>query len=97
MGMMKLKLSKACPSPLRTRSFLGIEFMPHHLRNVSEAGVEDFLENLWDFQTFYSPRLKRVVHRHGFTSLLKLMFENVAHDKCLIFHKKCLAITKARE
>ena len=87
---------KGMPETLKNAQCLGIEFMPHHLRNVSEAGVEDFLENLWDFQTLYSPRLKRAVHRDGFTALLTLMFENDAHDECLIFHKKRLAITKAR-
>ena len=47
------------------------------------------------FKPLYSPRLKRAVHRDGFTALLTLMFENDAHDECLIFHKKRLAITKA--
>ena len=42
---------KGMPETLKNAQCLGIEFMPHHLRNVSEAGVEDFLENLWDFQT----------------------------------------------
>ena len=86
---------KGMPETLKNAQCFGIGFMPHHLRNVSEAGVEDFLENLWDFQTLYSPRLKRAVHRDGFTALLTLMFENDAHDECLIFHKKRLAITKA--
>ena len=87
---------KGMPETLKNAQCLGIEFMPHHLRNMSEAGVEDFLANLWDFQTLYSPRLERAVHRDGFTALLTLMFENDAHDECLIFHKKRLAITKAR-
>ncbi|MGB1005825.1 MAG: FkbM family methyltransferase [Thalassobaculaceae bacterium] len=86
---------KGMTETLKAAKCLGIEFMPHHLRNVSGASVEDFLENLWDFQTLYSPRLKRAAYRDGFTALLTLMFENDAHDECLIFHKNRLAITKA--
>ena len=86
---------KGMPETLENAQCLGIEFMPHHLRNVSEAGVEDFLENFWDFENLYSPHLKRAIHRDGFTALLILMFENDAHNECLFFHKKRLTIDKA--
>ena len=94
-GGAEIDALKGMPETRENAQCLGIGFMPHHLRNVSEAGIEDFLENLLDFQALYSPRLKRAVHRDGFTALLTLMFENDAHDECLIFHKKRLAITKA--
>ena len=86
---------KGMTETLKGAKCLAIEFMPHHLRDVSEASVADFLENLWDFQTLYSPRLKRAAHRDGFTALLTLMYENDVHDECLIFHKNRLVITKA--
>jgi len=85
---------KGMTETLKRAACLGIEFMPHHIRNVSDASVEDFLENLWDFQTLYSPRLTRGVHREGFSDLLNLMFEKDVSDECLIFHKNRLTITK---
>ncbi|MBO6561037.1 MAG: FkbM family methyltransferase [Nisaea sp.] len=82
------------PNTLAKAATLGIEFIPHHLQNVSDIDVEEFLRPLSAFGTMYSPRLSRVERGDKIRELLQQMFEHDISDECLIFHKGPVMVGK---
>jgi FkbM family methyltransferase len=72
---------------LASSKSLIVEFLPHHLRNVSGVGVDEFLSTLPFYQTLRVPSLNKKVNREGFSDLLNYMYENGIGDDGLIFEK----------
>ncbi len=67
---------------------LQIEFIPHHLKNVSGVSVEEFLTLITPhFSQLYIPMLNFSVARKGFRVALKEMYDNNLSDEGIIFTK----------
>jgi FkbM family methyltransferase len=77
-GMMGI-LSKA--------QHLVMEFLPHHLRNVSAVTVEELLKTLPAFQSLTVPSLKKTVGREAFPEILHYLYDNDIGDDGIIFSK----------
>lgn len=86
---------RGMPRILSQAHTVAIEFIPLHFRTVSGLGAEEFLAPFEGFQTLYSPRLRRGVHREGFHALISLMLEQRVSDETLIFHRERLNIVKS--
>ena len=65
-----------------------MEFIPHHLKNISSVSVDDLLEllNMFDYMTIPSKEIK--VAKENFSKVLNWMFENEEIDDGIIFEKK---------
>lgn len=64
-----------------------IEFLPHHLRNVSGVTVEALLALLPGFTTLHVPSLNKTVTTTDFAPLLNYMYERELGDEGIIFRK----------
>lgn len=72
---------------LRHTQTLILEFMPHHLLNVSGVTVEELLQQLTAFNTLTVHSLNKTVDKDGFAPLLNYMYDNQLEDEGLIFSK----------
>lgn len=72
---------------LRHVSTVVIEFIPHHLRNISGVSVDSFLTALSEFTTMTVPRLKKIVGKAEFSELLSYMYDNEIEEGGIIFTK----------
>lgn len=72
---------------LTNSKVLIVEFIPHHLKNVSNINVEDFLQPLLDFDTLFIPSLNTNVNKEGFSNALNKMYEGNLSDDGLVFQK----------
>jgi hypothetical protein len=77
-GMAKILSKAAC---------LVIEFLPHHLRNVSAVTVDEFLKTLPAFRLLTIPSLKKTVGREAFSEILTYMYDNDIGDDGIIFSR----------
>ncbi|ARQ02270.1 hypothetical protein CAK95_26585 [Pseudorhodoplanes sinuspersici] len=67
---------------------LSVEFIPHHLRNVSGIGPRDFLDLIAPhFEHLLIPTLNTRVTKDGFLPALQKMFDQDQVDDGLIFTK----------
>lgn len=74
---------------LRSTQFLVVEFLPHHLRNVSNVSVKDFLDVFSAYFSYlFIPSLGRFVKSEQFYAQLEYMFLNDICDDGLIFLKQ---------
>jgi FkbM family methyltransferase len=65
---------------------LAIEFVPHHLRNVSAVGVEEFLAPISPhFSRLFIPSKSISLGRRDFLPTLQKMFERDEGDEGLVF------------
>jgi FkbM family methyltransferase len=70
---------------------LSVEFMPHLMKNVANAGVEDFLGLLSPhFQWMCVPRHNRVYPKHEILPALKAMYQAGENHEGLFFLKNPL-------
>lgn len=66
---------------------LMIEFLPHHLRNISGVTVKEFLSTLMDFQILTIPSLNKKVELKEFAKVLEHMYSKDLIDDGIIFEK----------
>jgi FkbM family methyltransferase len=66
---------------------LVVEFVPHHLRNVSDVTVEQFLEPLSMFDSLFVPTLQQTVNKDRFADLLQRLYDRDRSDDGIIFQK----------
>jgi len=66
---------------------LVLEFMPHHLRNVSGVTVEELLAQLTMFTNLSIPSLNNTVGAADFAPFLNFMYRHDMEDGGLIFSK----------
>ena len=67
-----------------------IEFVPHHLKNVSGVTVSHFSTLFESFDTLYCPSTQLTVSRNDFLSVLSYLYENDIADEGLVFSKSAL-------
>ncbi|MGN8056111.1 FkbM family methyltransferase [Pedobacter sp. 22163] len=72
---------------LSSATVLIVEFLPHHLRNVSGISVDTFLKVLPGFKIMIVPSLRIRAKRKKFSKILTYMFDNNIGDENLIFIK----------
>lgn len=76
------------PETLRASSALAVEFLPHHLRNVSAVTVRQFLQPISPhFSRLFVPSKNLAVDKDEFHAVLTRMFERDEGDDGLIFSK----------
>ncbi|NJN72016.1 MAG: FkbM family methyltransferase [Limnothrix sp. RL_2_0] len=79
---------KGMPEILSEAKALQIEFIPHHLRNVANIIVEDFVELLSPFFDYlFIPSRSMKVKNKEFKHILQIMFDNDESDSGIIFTK----------
>lgn len=66
---------------------LVVEFVPHHLRNVSNVSVEQFLEPLAMFDQLAIPTLNKQVSKDQFAPALGELYQRDQSDDGIIFSK----------
>jgi len=81
---------------LNNARVLQVEFLPHHLKNVSGVTVKDFVALIEPhFAILYIPSQKLTVHKQNFIKVLTEMYERNIGDEGIIFHKNEEAMRKA--
>ncbi|GAA5504908.1 FkbM family methyltransferase [Novipirellula caenicola] len=75
------------PRALSVTKTLIVEFVPHHLRDVSGVSVADFLEVIGDFSRLTVPSKGITVERDQFLPTLQKMFDADEDDDGIIFEK----------
>jgi FkbM family methyltransferase len=64
-----------------------MEFIPHHLRNISNVTVDKLLALLPGFTTLRVPSLNKTVRKEEFAGVLNYMYERGLEDGGLMFGK----------
>ena len=73
---------------LSTSKTLAIEFLPHHLKNVSNVSVDQFLSSISPhFSTLTIPSKNKTITSDKFLENLSCMYNNNEEDDALIFTK----------
>lgn len=72
---------------LENSKVLVVEYLPHHLRNVSGVTVEQFLSVMPKYQSLTIPSLGVTVGPTGFLSTLSDMYDRALWDDGIIFEK----------
>ena len=76
------------PNILRNARTLFVEYLPHHLRNVSGISPKDFVRLIEPyFETLLVPSKDIQVDKSNFLSTLQSMFDNEQGDDGLVFAK----------
>jgi FkbM family methyltransferase len=65
---------------------LVIEFLPHHLRNVSGVSVDEFLSML-SYDKLIIPSINKTVGKDEFSAVLNYMYDNDLGDEGIIFKR----------
>lgn len=79
---------KGMQTILANAQTLSVEFIPHHLRNVSGVSLRDFLDLIAPhFEHLLIPSLNSRVTKAGFLPALQAMFDQDQVDDGLIFTK----------
>jgi FkbM family methyltransferase len=79
---------RGMPSILAGARDLFVEFIPHHLKNVSCVSVEDFLSTISSyFSRLYIPSQNLHVEREDFLTALQVMYDTGRSDDGLHFAK----------
>ncbi len=73
---------------LSRASVLFMEFIPHHLRNVSGVSVDQLLELIQPhFSTLFVPSLEITVSKDRFGDVLQAMYDREQSDEGIVFKK----------
>jgi FkbM family methyltransferase len=81
------------PKLLSYSKYLFIEFLPHHLKNVSGVTVGEFLGCIAPFFNFcYIPSKKIIISKENFLSILQQMYDKNECDYAIVFSKKRIVI-----
>ncbi|QDT02389.1 Met-10+ like-protein [Rubripirellula lacrimiformis] len=72
---------------LSRASTLVVEFVPHHLRNVSGVTVEEFLDTLTAYDTLTIPTLGKTVGKADFAKVLGQLYRQGKSDDGIIFQQ----------
>lgn len=72
---------------LKRASYLVIEFLPHHLKFVSNVGLNQFYALLTDFNNMYIPSANIRFKDSDIYGVLKYMFDNDIGNDGLVFFK----------
>lgn len=64
-----------------------IEFIPHHLKNVSGVNIKNFVEPLLGFDSLFIPSSNTEVNKDDFFDVLNKMYEENLSDDGLVFQK----------
>jgi len=78
-------------SILKNAKTVVAEFIPHHLTNVANVTVGQFLRPIKDFRTMVVPSLRRCFYDNEIEPVLNVMFNKNACDAGLIFTKAKLS------
>jgi hypothetical protein len=79
---------KGMQTVLSNTSVLAIEFLPHHLRNVSDVSVEAFLSLITPhFSSLRIPSKNKTVSSSDFLNTLSTMFEANQEEDMIFFSK----------
>jgi FkbM family methyltransferase len=78
---------KGMPDILQQTTTLIMEFLPHHLRNVSGITVQELLSTLPEFDSLTIPTLDICVGYKDFHAILQHMYDNNRGDEAIIFEK----------
>ena len=73
---------------LESVQILILEFIPHHLQNVSGVSVKLFLKEIEGFSYLQVPSMGIQVEKADFLKILTIMYNNGISDNGLIFSKK---------
>ena len=66
-----------------------VEFLPHHLKNVSGVSVKEFLKVIDPyFNSLYIPSKKITVNKSNFLKILENMYNSEESDEGIVFSKK---------
>jgi FkbM family methyltransferase len=77
---------KGMPLAIARCRVLVVEFIPHHLKNVANITVDQFLEPLQAFDNIYIPELKKRVSANGAREIFHKMYaENTGSSGCIFF------------
>jgi FkbM family methyltransferase len=79
---------KGMQNLLENTKALVIEFVPHHLKNVSNVSLEDFLSLLGAFDIMHLPSKKINVPSQHFLNVLQYLYDNDKSEDGLIFFKQ---------
>jgi FkbM family methyltransferase len=79
---------KGMPAILQQCQALVLEFLPHHLKNISGITVDTLLSTLPAFTSLTIPSLDKCVGPSEFSGVLNYMYDNNLGDDALIFEKK---------
>lgn len=83
-------------SILKNAKTVVAEFIPHHLTNVANVTVGQFLQPIKDFRTMVVPSLRRCFYDNEIEPVLDVMFKRNASDAGLIFTKAKLSLNWAQ-
>ncbi len=78
---------KGMPRLLQSASTLILEFLPHHLKNISGVSVSEFLDVLPAYDTLEIPSLHTTVEPQGFAEILTHMYDNDLGDNAIVFKR----------
>ena len=79
---------RGMPRILSNASMLQVEFLPHHLKNVSGVSVKDFLAAIEPFfDRLWVPSRQIKVEKPDFLNVLQSMFDKDEGDNGIIFTK----------
>jgi FkbM family methyltransferase len=84
---------KGMPKLLSHSKYLFIEFLPHHLKNISGITVSEFLGCISPFFSYcYIPSKKMMISRVNFSTVFQSMYDKNEHDYAIVFSKKKINI-----
>jgi FkbM family methyltransferase len=72
---------------LSAASILVIEFLPHHLKNISGVTVNEFLSTLPPYKSLTVPSLNKKAAADEFQDVLNYMYDNNMDDNAIIFKR----------
>jgi FkbM family methyltransferase len=82
---------KGMPSAIARCRVLVAEFIPHHLKNVANITVDQFLEPLQAFQYIYIPEVEKTVSADDARQIFHKMYaENIWSSGCIFFNDEVL-------
>jgi FkbM family methyltransferase len=80
---------------LSNARFFCVEFLPHHLKNVSGATFTQFSDELEShFEYMYVPKYRKSFGKRDFSSVLEGYYEKNDNHDLLVFSKSLITITE---
>ena len=82
---------KGMPLAIACCRVLVAEFVPHHLKNVANITVDQFLELLQAFDNIYIPELEKTVSKDKARQVFHKMYaESIGSSGCIFFNNEVL-------
>ena len=78
---------RGMPRILRECTHLVIEFVPHHLRDVSQTPLADFVSLLSMFQSMHIPRMNRTYGNDEFEAALRRLYDHDLSEDAVVMSK----------